>query len=302
MANKAPTTKEEEQIQVDELRAALGPLEGYSAVFCTDACLNRYLRARNWNAKKAEKMLRDTLKWRAQYKPEEIKWEDVAHEAETGKMYRTRFQDKQGDVVLVLAPGRQNTNSHEGQIKHLVYCLENAVNCLPGEGEKMVWLIDFRGWTLKMSPPMKTTRETLNILQNHFPERLKIAVLYNSPTMFEAFWRMVKPFMDPKTVKKVCFINPRQANKEQILEEMFDLETLDSTFGGRATWSYDHTSYGEMMREDDRRRAEELAKAASGVAVVAVEDGRLVSKSEEATVGGEDEFEDATDVDDSTKL
>ena len=60
--------------QESELRAALGPLSGRSLRYCTDACLKRYLEARNWNVDKAKKMLEETLKWRATYKPEEIRW------------------------------------------------------------------------------------------------------------------------------------------------------------------------------------------------------------------------------------
>ena len=60
--------------QAKQLRAALGPLEGREAIFVSESCLHRYLRARNGDVKKAERMLRNTLKWRAEYKPEEIKW------------------------------------------------------------------------------------------------------------------------------------------------------------------------------------------------------------------------------------
>ncbi len=60
--------------QVKELRARLGPLTGRSLQYATDSCLKRYLNARNWNIKKAEKMIRESLKWRATYKPEEICW------------------------------------------------------------------------------------------------------------------------------------------------------------------------------------------------------------------------------------
>lgn len=65
-------------MQVNELKAALGPLSGRSLLYCTDACLRRYLEARNWNVDKAKKMLEGTLAWRSTYKPEEIRW--VSHQ------------------------------------------------------------------------------------------------------------------------------------------------------------------------------------------------------------------------------
>ena len=61
-------------MQINELRAAIGPLNGRLEQFADDACLRRYLRARNWNLKKSEKMLKDSLAWRATYKPEDIRW------------------------------------------------------------------------------------------------------------------------------------------------------------------------------------------------------------------------------------
>eukprot|EP00897_Mesotaenium_endlicherianum_P002800 jgi/Mesen1/2548/ME000162S01675 len=270
-----PATTQEFNAKVAELRAAVQPLQGPLATFCSDACLARFLRARNWNVKKATKMLKDTLAWRAQYKPEEIRWEEVAKEAETGKLYRTNFLDKKGQSVLVMAPGRQNTNTHDTQIRHLVYCLENATICLPPGTERMVWLIDFRGWTLRMSPPLKTSRETLNILQNHYPERLDVALLYNPPAVFEAFWTLIKPFMDPKTFRKVKFLYSSTANTHKLLDEHFDLDTLEQAFGGRSTWQYDHAAYGAMMREDDLKTAQlwKLPSAAAATAPAAAPNG-----------------------------
>lgn len=60
--------------QITELRGALGHLSGRSLKYCNDACLRRYLAARNWDLHKAKKMVEDSLKWRATYKPEEIRW------------------------------------------------------------------------------------------------------------------------------------------------------------------------------------------------------------------------------------
>ncbi|URE22304.1 CRAL TRIO domain containing protein [Musa troglodytarum] len=156
---------------------------------CSDASVSRYLRARNWNVEKASKMLKESLKWRLEYKPETIRWDDVAHEAETGKIYRADYLDKNGRAVLVMRPGFQNTSSSKGQIRYLVYCMENAIFNLAANQEQMVWLIDFQGWTMG-SVSIKVTRETAHILQDYYPERLALGILYNPPRIFESFWKV----------------------------------------------------------------------------------------------------------------
>lgn len=80
--------------------------------------------------------------------------------------------------------------SLDNNIRHLVYLIENAVFNLPEGQEQMAWLIDFTGWTLNTSVPVKSARDTINILQNHYPERLAVAFLYNPPRIFEAFWKV----------------------------------------------------------------------------------------------------------------
>lgn len=35
---------------------------------------------------------------------------------------------------------------------------------------------------------VKVTRETAHVLQNYYPERLGLAILYNPPKIFESFW------------------------------------------------------------------------------------------------------------------
>eukprot|EP00245_Coleochaete_scutata_P017266 TRINITY_DN838_c0_g2_i1.p1 TRINITY_DN838_c0_g2~~TRINITY_DN838_c0_g2_i1.p1 ORF type:complete len:319 (+),score=59.62 TRINITY_DN838_c0_g2_i1:213-1169(+) len=246
-----PLTKEQEDAKVAELRASLGPLSERAALFCTDDTLHRYLRARSWNMKKAEKMLRDTITWRAEYRPEDIKWEEVSHEAESGKMYRTPYTDKFNRTVLVMRPGRENTSNHETQIRYLVYCLERSILALPPGGEQMVWFIDYNGWTLKNSPPLKTARETLHILQNHYPERLGFAICHNPPKVFQSFWQLVQPFVDPKTHKKIKFCYDNDPSTMKIISDLFDLDKLETIFGGRSTWTYDQESYGKVMKQED---------------------------------------------------
>ena len=94
--------------------------------------------------------------------------------------------------MVQLTPLRllQNTTALDNQVRHLVYLLENAILNLPEDQEQMVWLIDFTGMTFSNSVPIKTARDTINILQNHYPERLFLAFLYSPPRIFEAFWKV----------------------------------------------------------------------------------------------------------------
>lgn len=243
------------ETKVNELRAALGPLSGRSLQYCTDACLKRYLEARNWNVEKAKKMLEETLAWRATYKPEEIRWNEVAVEGETGKVFRANFRDRFGRTVLIMRPGLQNTTSMDNQIRHLVYMLENAILNLPEGQEEMAWLIDFTGWSLSTNVPVKTARETINILQNHYPQRLAVAFIYNPPRLFQAFWKVVKYFLDPKTFQKVKFVYPKNNESGEIMQACFDVDNLPTEFGGKATMKYDHQEFSRLMVEDDVKTA-----------------------------------------------
>ncbi|GLU04427.1 hypothetical protein SLE2022_215760 [Rubroshorea leprosula] len=241
--------------KVKELRAELGPLSGRSSLYCTDASLRRYLEARNWNIEKSKKMLEESLKWRSTYKPEDIRWYQVAVESETGKLYRAGFHDRHGRTVLILRPGKQNTTSLDDQMRQLVYMIENAILNLPEGQEQMSWLIDFTGWTLSTSVPIKSARETVNILQNHYPERLAIAFLYNPPRIFEAFWKIVKYFLDAKTFQKVKFVYPNNNDSVELMKSYFDEENLPIEFGGKAELQYNHEEFSKLMVQDDVKSA-----------------------------------------------
>ncbi|KAL2893892.1 Phosphatidylinositol transfer protein 3 [Bienertia sinuspersici] len=254
---------EEQLKKIDEVRTAISPIPEKLSRFCSDASIARYLRARNWNVKKATKMLKDSLKWRLEFKPEQIRWEEVATEAETGKTYRSTAVDKNGRPVLIMRPCRQgigevlhyvvhNSKSVAGQIKHLVYCMENAILNLPPNQEQMVWLIDFINFNLS-NVSLKAAKETAHVLQNHYPERLGVAILYNPPRFFEQFYKVVKPFLEPKTRKKVKFVYDDDVTTKKIMEELFEMDQLESAFGGNISESFDIEKYTQKMKEDDEK-------------------------------------------------
>ncbi|KAI3689281.1 hypothetical protein L2E82_47235 [Cichorium intybus] len=261
--SNAPLTPEDQQKMINEVRETIKKHKSVEKIkehrpdefsrFCSDESVSRYLRARNWNVKKAVKMLETSLIWRMNYKPEEIRWKDVAAEAETGKIYRSNYMDKDGRVVLVMRPKFQNTKSTRSQIKYLVYCMENAILNLPPGQEQMIWLIDFDGFNLS-NVSINSTKETANVLQNQYPERLGLAILYNPPKFFEPFYKMVKPFLEPKTANKVKFVYADDPNTKGIMDNLFCMDELESAFGGKDEEYFDIKKYAEKMIEDDAKR------------------------------------------------
>ncbi|XAR73870.1 hypothetical protein NMG60_11007988 [Bertholletia excelsa] len=200
-------------------------------------------------------MLEGTLQWRSTFKPEEIRWNEVAHIGENGLVSRADFHDRFGRTVLIMRPGMQKTTAGEGNLRHLVYLVENAILSLPEGQEQMTWLIDFTGWTLNTNVPIKVAREIIYVLQNHYPERLALVVLYNPPRIFEAFWKVVKYFVDPKTFQKIQFVYPRKKESEELMKSYFDAENLPSVFGGNASLKYDHEEFSRLMAQEDVKTA-----------------------------------------------
>ncbi|KAK9742575.1 hypothetical protein RND81_03G183200 [Saponaria officinalis] len=253
MESHEKSVTQEQQQKIDEVRSTVGPIPETLRRYCSDASIARYLQNQNWNVQKATKMLKESLKWRSEYKPDEIRWEDVAHEAETGKIYRSTSVDKKGRPVLVMRPCRQNSSNVAGQMKYLVYCIENAMLNLPAGEEEMIWVVDF--WNFKISNiSMKVTKELAHILQNYYPQRLGVALLYNPPWIFEQFYKMVKPFLETRTRDKVKFVYSNDSSTMKIMEDLFDMEQFESVLGEKAAESFDINVYAQRMKEDDEKR------------------------------------------------
>ncbi|XP_048548342.1 phosphatidylinositol transfer protein 3-like isoform X2 [Triticum urartu] len=236
---------EQRQAKIKELRAALGPLSACGEKYCNEACLVRYLEARNWNVDKSRKMLEESLKWRAARRPEDIRWPDVSVEAETGKMYRAPFTDREGRTVIVMRPAKQ----------YLTYTLENAALNLPQGQDKMVWLIDFTGWTLAHRSPFKTSRESISTVQNHYPERLSAAFMFNPPKIFEASFKVLKVLIDPKSAQKLNFVYKENEESMKTMYNHIDPEVLPVEFGGKNNVVYNHEDYSKLMTRDDIKTA-----------------------------------------------
>lgn len=116
-------------------------------------------------------MLEATIHWRRAFKPDLLDPTYIRPEAETGKMYYNGF-DLAGRPLWIMRPRHQNSKDNERQIKHIVFCLERGIRLMPAGVETIDIIIDFKGALASHHPSLATSKKFLEILSNHYPERL----------------------------------------------------------------------------------------------------------------------------------
>eukprot|EP00824_Muranothrix_gubernata_P009681 TRINITY_DN2238_c0_g1_i1.p1 TRINITY_DN2238_c0_g1~~TRINITY_DN2238_c0_g1_i1.p1 ORF type:complete len:453 (+),score=76.13 TRINITY_DN2238_c0_g1_i1:37-1359(+) len=253
---------------LDNLRARLTDLPPEDIEYCDDACLVRFIDARGWSVRKAYRQLMCHLKWKREYQPLDIHPGEVEAQALHGGMYRAGF-DRVGRPLMIMRPicdkhlRSCTAEQLADRVRHLVYTIEQAVLTMNENGgvEKMAWIIDFKGVKSRRDlPTLKTAVKFIDILSTHFPERLGIAILLDAPRIFEAFWKLVRPFMSAVTGNKVVFLSGDTGEgsmKRKFFSQLLYLEDLEENLGGdKKGAGYVHSEYWakEYERFEQKRR------------------------------------------------
>lgn len=91
---------------------------------------------------------------------------------------------------------------------------------------------------------MSTARTVLNILQDHYPERLGVSVIINIPFLINTFFKIVMPFVDPITRQKVKF------NPDVYQEGIFTPENMmKQWWNGEQDFEYEHEKYWPALND-----------------------------------------------------
>ena len=166
-----------EKIPTSAARGApTAPVTEDERMWLTRECLLRYLRATKWNSAEAPKRLLATMIWRREYKLDTFTAEYISPENETGKQVLLGF-DNEARPCLYLNPAKQNTQKSERQIQHLVYMLERTIDMMGPGQETTALLINFKNSSGSSNPSVGQGKQTLTILQGHYPERLGRALI-----------------------------------------------------------------------------------------------------------------------------
>lgn len=161
-----------------EKNAPTAPITDDERMWLTRECLLRYLRATKWNVHQAEERLQGTLTWRREYDMKRLTPEYISIENETGKQVILGY-DIHCRPCLYLLPSNQNTERSDRQVEHLVFMIERVIDILGPDQETLALIINFKETGSGQNASIGQAKQTLYILQNHYPERLGRALIIN---------------------------------------------------------------------------------------------------------------------------
>eukprot|EP00879_Flechtneria_rotunda_P011394 GHRR01011901.1.p1 GENE.GHRR01011901.1~~GHRR01011901.1.p1 ORF type:complete len:280 (+),score=62.06 GHRR01011901.1:132-971(+) len=162
---------------------------------CDEACLQRYLRARNGDVTKAAAMLKATLEWRKEQKVDDMKLEEFANMRymREGWVY-VDGNDADGRSVVMFRKRKDKLPLSESDqyLRFMTFVIETAVKNMKNGQEQWIWILDLAAYSPTNAPPLSITLSVLQLLANHYPERLYKAYVVNAPSIFQLAWKVRK--------------------------------------------------------------------------------------------------------------
>ncbi|CAN1317920.1 PATL5 [Linum perenne] len=184
-----------------------------------DGMLRRFLRARDMDVEKASTMFLKYLKWKHSFLPNgtsSITTSDISTDISHNKVF-LQGTDRTGRPICVAFGGRHFQNKLSGGVME--------------EGqEKFMAIGDLEGWGYANSD-IRGYLAALHILQDYYPERLGKLFIVHVPYVFMAVWKVIYPFIDSNTKKKIVFVDNKKL-KSTLLEDI-DESQLPEIYGGK---------------------------------------------------------------------
>ncbi|RMZ56479.1 hypothetical protein APUTEX25_001326 [Auxenochlorella protothecoides] len=199
--------------------------------------LQRWLSARKGSVPAAAADITAHADWRWSFLgPQGVTVADVAADLAAGKAY---FQglSRDGCPVLVLRAARFSGDAPDTQAtKRLMCFLMDRVGpmhdpVLNPLGQMRV-LFDLSGLNTRgLDGLYKSLLAVFEVLQQHYPERLRCLYFLSAPMLFWGVWRLLSAFVDPVTREKIRFVPGGNRGKAELLADIPE-KVLPDAFGG----------------------------------------------------------------------
>ncbi|KAL9669980.1 hypothetical protein QQ045_007530 [Rhodiola kirilowii] len=209
------------------------PLSLKQEKFCNSACVDRFLKAKGDNVKKAAKSLRACLAWRDSICTDHLIADEFSAALADGIAYVAGHdEDSRPVLIFRIKQDYQKFNSQKMFTRLLVFTLEVAVGTMTKNADQFVILLD-ASFFRSASAFMTLLLTTLKIVSDYYPGRLHKAFVLDPPSFFSYLWKGVRPFMDLATTTFIV--------SSVDFEDSFDYDDF-STYPRAASLRFDSSS------------------------------------------------------------
>lgn len=214
----------------------------------SDACLLRFLRARDFNIEKAREMLSHSLIWR---KKNQI--DKIMNEYQINQVVKDYFpggwhhQDKEGRPLYLLRLGQMDVKGlvksvgEEGLLKHTLHICEEGLRlteeATASQSQPITnWtlLVDLEGLNMRhlWRPGIRTLLKIIEIVEANYPETMSRVLIIRAPRVFPILWTLVSTFIDDNTRSKFLFYGGNDYQGPGGLVDYMPKENIPDFLGG----------------------------------------------------------------------
>ncbi|KAL1219884.1 Patellin-3 [Cardamine amara subsp. amara] len=209
----------------------------------SDVVLLKFLRARDFKVKDSLAMLKSTIKWRRDFKIDELVDEELVDDLD--KVVFMHGHDREGHPVCYNVYGEfqnkelyKKTFSDEEKRKHFlrtrIQFLERSIRKLDfsSGGVSTIFQVN----DMKNSPGLgkkelrSATKQAVELLQDNYPEFVFKQAFVNVPWWYLVFYTVIGPFMTPRSKSKLVFAGPSRS--AETLFKYISPEQVPVQYGG----------------------------------------------------------------------
>jgi hypothetical protein len=168
------------------------------------------------------------MKWRREFGADSLQESDIDQSLlDANIMHFNQEADVFGrPVAIVYVTNHDRRKFGQKDLrKFAVFQMERGIKLLPPGLESFSLIFDIANFGTK-NMDLSFVQFLATTLEQYYPERLGILLLFNAPWVFNGFWKLVKPLLDENVATKIQFANG---------EEIFKLaakEKLPKRLGG----------------------------------------------------------------------
>lgn len=208
--------------------------------------LVKFSIARSFNMKEVIEMLAAHLEWRKKFLPsaEEYFPPEMAKDYPIGY---SDYSDYDGNLIYCERPGNGGTCTPPQFVAKYglprigrwhATVLEMGIKLLRESNyrnKRMTWVVDLAKLSAFNMAMVRYAKTLATVEQANYPENLGYVFLINCPTMMRYAWNMLKPFLDPRTNKKINFLAAGKAI-EKMKQYMKEEYIPDFAGGPCSSW------------------------------------------------------------------